>query len=96
MPDIYCPSMSTLIEQEAVEPGDEMARKKGAVVQAFKGEKLRDIRDGKELTRRALSDLAGVTELTIYEVEQGRRAPTLETAAKLAAALGVGIEELFE
>ena len=78
------------------EPGDEMARKKGAAVQAFSGERMSRIRRREEITQLSLAVTIGVTPGTIGNWEAGRQVPGADDLAKLAAALGVGIEELFE
>lgn len=49
-----------------------------------------------ELTQQALADACGVTRQTIIALEAGRYAPSLELAFRLADALGVRIEEVFQ
>lgn len=43
-----------------------------------------------------LADRAGVSKTTIYEVENTRRPAQLNTAAALARALEINVEDLFE
>jgi putative transcriptional regulator len=49
-----------------------------------------------EMTQQQLADLAGVTRQTIIAMEQGKYAPSLPLAFKIARAFGVGIEQVFE
>jgi transcriptional regulator with XRE-family HTH domain len=56
---------------------------------------LKDWRKARKLTQPALADRAGVHRVTISRLETGREAPTMETVAKLAGALGVEVGELF-
>ena len=51
--------------------------------------RLRELREGKFLTRPALAQLAGVSEATIRNIETGKHWPTATTARRLATALGV-------
>jgi transcriptional regulator with XRE-family HTH domain len=53
------------------------------------GEKLRELREAKGLSRMALADACGVPFGTIHGYESGRRAPAFATTLKLAKALGV-------
>lgn len=53
------------------------------------GEKLREIREAKNLTRVALAASSGVSFGTICGYETGRRSPALATTIQLAKALGV-------
>ncbi len=48
-----------------------------------------------EMTQQQLADRAGVSRQTIVAVEQGRYAPSLELAFRIARAFGVGVEEVF-
>jgi len=56
---------------------------------------LRDWRKDRGLTQPALADEAGLHRVTISRLETGREAPTMETVAKLAGALGIEVGELF-
>lgn len=49
-----------------------------------------------EMTQEALARACGVTRQTIIALEAGKYAPSLELAFRLAHALGVRIEEVFE
>jgi len=53
------------------------------------GEKLRELRESKELSRQALAAASGVTFATIHGYELGRRSPSLANTLALAKALGV-------
>jgi putative transcriptional regulator len=49
-----------------------------------------------ELTQQALADACRVTRQTIIALEAGRYAPSLELGFRIADALGVRIEEVFQ
>lgn len=49
-----------------------------------------------EMTQAQLADRIGVTRQTIIAIEQGRYSPSLEVAFKIARALGVRLDEVFE
>ena len=58
---------------------------------------LRRLRfDHGEMTQEALAKAAGVTRQTIIALEAGKYAPSLELAFRLAHALGVRIEDVFQ
>lgn len=48
-----------------------------------------------EMTQAELGDLVGVTRQTIAAIEQGKYAPSLETAFRIAQVFGKGVEEVF-
>jgi putative transcriptional regulator len=49
-----------------------------------------------EVTQEALADRVGVTRQTILSIEKGRYNPSVGLALRIAAALGVAVETLFE
>ncbi|MFH1568693.1 MAG: helix-turn-helix transcriptional regulator [Gemmatimonadota bacterium] len=49
-----------------------------------------------ELTQEAVAQAVGVTRQTIIALEKGKYNPSLLLAFRLAAALGVSLEELFQ
>jgi len=49
-----------------------------------------------EMTQQGLADACGVTRQTIIALESGRYAPSLELGFRIAHALGVRIEEVFQ
>ena len=52
--------------------------------------------DAGEMTQQQLADRVGVTRQTIIATEQGRYAPSLPLAIKIARAFGKQIEEVFQ
>lgn len=60
------------------------------------GEKIKVLRDEKGLSRGKLAELADVSYNTIKECELGKRKPRKFTLELIAAALGVGVDELRE
>ena len=49
-----------------------------------------------EMTQQQLADKVGVTRQTIIATEQGRYAPSLPLAIKIARAFGKTVEEVFQ
>ncbi|EKV30830.1 hypothetical protein C882_4167 [Caenispirillum salinarum AK4] len=52
-------------------------------------------REEQGLTQRALAERAGVAPSMIHAVEKGTKSPSLETARRIAEALGIGLDDLF-
>lgn len=61
-----------------------------------KGNKLKEIRKSKNLTRYDLQKLSGVSTVQIRNIEKGISEPRTITLAKLAKALNVEYDELCE
>jgi len=49
-----------------------------------------------EMTQQQLADIVGVTRQTIIAIEQGKYAPSLPLAFKIARAFSVTIESVFQ
>lgn len=58
-------------------------------------QKLREIRKKRGLTQKKLAELSRVPRICISRYEAGKYHPGLENASKLAAALGVTVDELI-
>jgi putative transcriptional regulator len=48
-----------------------------------------------EMTQQDLAERVGVTRQTINAIEAGKYSPSLEVAFRIAAALGVRLEQVF-
>jgi putative transcriptional regulator len=48
------------------------------------------------MTQQELADRVGVTRQTVIAIEQDKYSPSLETAFKVAIALGVSLEQCFQ
>lgn len=57
---------------------------------------IRDLRAAREMTQQDLADRVGVTRQTVIAMEQDKYSPSLETAFKVARALGVSLEQCFQ
>ena len=57
--------------------------------------KLREIRKLKGLTQVKLSEVSKINRVCIAKYETGKSTPTLESAEKLAKALGVKVDDLI-
>lgn len=57
--------------------------------------KLAQVRKEKGLTQAALSDLSGVSRITIARYEIGAISPSVRNLEKLSGALGVGIADII-
>jgi transcriptional regulator with XRE-family HTH domain len=60
------------------------------------GLRLRQLREKKGLSVRALAEKAGVDWSAINRIELGKTKPRLDTLERLAKALGVGLRDLLE
>lgn len=57
---------------------------------------IRELRALREMTQQQLADHIGVTRQTVIAIEQDKYSPSLETAFKVAIALGVTLEQCFQ
>ena len=57
---------------------------------------IRELRQRKLLSQRELAEKAGVSETTIVKLELGATRPQPRTLRKIAAALGIGAEEMAD
>lgn len=58
--------------------------------------RIRELRaEAGDLSQAGLAGRVGVTRQTIIAIEQGRYSPTLETAFRIAHALGRPLDEVF-
>jgi transcriptional regulator with XRE-family HTH domain len=60
------------------------------------GENLLRIRQARKLSQESLAEMAAVHRTQITLIENGKRQSGVETVARLAGALEVSIESLFE
>jgi transcriptional regulator with XRE-family HTH domain len=58
------------------------------------GKQLQKTREAANISQAKLAKAAGIPVGTLRNLEQGRRIPRLDTAIKLARALGVTLDEL--
>ena len=59
-------------------------------------QKMREIREAKNLTQQEVAEIAGVHNSLISRLENGETAGSVKTLRKIAAALGVTVGELLE
>jgi putative transcriptional regulator len=57
---------------------------------------IRELRAARDLTQQQLADQVGVTRQTVIAMEQDKYSPSLETAFRVALALGVTLEQCFQ
>src|SRR3989442_7763623 len=60
------------------------------------GDRIRALRNERELQQRQLAEKAELTPSMVSQIESGRLTPSLNTLGKIAAALGVPIATLFD
>lgn len=60
------------------------------------GARLKKIKKEKNINRKTLSELTGISMVQITNLEKGRNNPKPTTIAKLAKALGCEFEDLYE
>lgn len=65
------------------------------IKEAF-GERVRQLRKGKELTQGQLAEQSGLAMRFVQELESGSKQPTLTTLYKLADSLDVTPSELID
>lgn len=58
-------------------------------------ERLREVRKSKGISRKEIAETLGVTVQTYGAYENAKREPSLEKLVKIAAAIGVSIDELL-
>lgn len=56
---------------------------------------LKQWRDRRGLSLRQLGERAGVSYVTVFNIEAGNLDPRLSTLERLARALGIGVRDLF-
>lgn len=54
-------------------------------------ERLKDLRNARGLSFRALSELTGINIKNLSQIESGKNSPTLDTTEKICKALGARI-----
>ncbi len=59
------------------------------------GERLRYLREQRNLTQKQLADLASVSQATIAHIEKLTKDPSVETLRKIAEALDIHVATLF-
>jgi DNA-binding XRE family transcriptional regulator len=67
-----------------------------AAVSAALARNLRHYREQRDLSRKALAQVSGISLATIREMEAGRRLPDIATLVRLADALGLSCGALVE
>jgi len=58
--------------------------------------RLREIRENKGVSRNQLARTSGISASMIYQIETGRKNPTIRVLKKIADALDVKISELID
>ncbi len=59
------------------------------------GEKIRQERNKKKITQETLSEMAGLSQNFISQLESGRKTPSLFTILKISRALSVSLSRLL-
>jgi len=72
-----------------------MARKLGSVLRAL-GLRIQELRRDRGETQESFADLLGMLPSNYARLEQGRTNPTVETLHRVAGALDVEIDVLFQ
>lgn len=57
---------------------------------------LNKLRNERGITLIRLAELSGVSKSTLNNIENGKTSPTIDQMEKIANALGVKIEELYD
>jgi transcriptional regulator with XRE-family HTH domain len=72
-----------------------MALYKQDAVSVNIGERLRDLREARNISMRALATRSGLSANALSMIERGKASPSVSTLYKLAEALGVSITSFF-
>jgi len=59
------------------------------------GKNIKDLRNEKELSLRALAALAGISKSTLSDIENGNNSPSVNTIEKISKALQVSLTEVL-
>ena len=59
------------------------------------GNKIRILREGKDLSQNALANLAGISPTYVYQLEKGEKCPTVEYLEYICFALGTTLSRFF-
>lgn len=60
------------------------------------GERIKKVREEKELTQEDLDELTGLHYTYISKIEAGKKQPSLKSLEKITEALGVSLSQLFK
>ncbi|MCQ2249019.1 MAG: XRE family transcriptional regulator [Treponema sp.] len=60
------------------------------------GEKIRQVREKKHMTLKAVAQAAGVSESLVSQIERNKVSPAIDTLLDLANALDISLDYLFE
>ena len=58
--------------------------------------RLKEYRSKANMTQRELAAIAGITLITISNIENNRKEPKISTAIAISKALNVGLKELWD
>jgi transcriptional regulator with XRE-family HTH domain len=58
--------------------------------------RLKEVRKAKGFTRVALAEASGVSQVTLWRIETGRRSGQLDMWRKLAEVLGTSVADLID
>ena len=59
------------------------------------GEKIKEIRESKDMTQQDLAGKAGITRIIVGLIERGQTTPNMSTLQKIADALGKELKILL-
>ena len=59
------------------------------------GNRIRELREERNLKQNALANLAGVSPTYIYQLERGEKSPTIEYLDHICWGLGITIQDFF-
>ena len=59
-------------------------------------ERIHNIRIHKGMTQEQLAHLVGIKQPTLSSIESGQKSPSLDTATKIANALGCTVDDLLD
>src|SRR5215207_7044349 len=75
--------------------GNPMALYQHDAVSVNIGERLRELREARNISMRALATQSGLSANALSMIERGKASPSVSTLYKLAEALGISITSFF-
>ncbi|RPI93589.1 MAG: helix-turn-helix domain-containing protein [Chloroflexi bacterium] len=88
-------SLCVVGRKKSTVPREQMALYQHDAVSVNVGQRLRELREARNISMRALAARSGLSANALSMIERGRASPSVSTLYKLADALGVSITSFF-
>jgi len=71
-------------------------REKGMREKSMIDNKVKETRSDKDIAQKQLAEMVGISRQALHAIENGLAVPSVEVALKMAVALNVKVERLFQ